>query len=333
LKEIKMNNVLLQVINLVTCFPLEKTKLFQKTPFLCAVNGVSFDLKKGETLGLVGESGCGKTTTGRSILRLVEPTAGQILFEDEDVSVLTGQDMRAFRRSAQMVFQDPFASLNPRMTVGDIVEEPLLIHGLHRNRAERKDLVASVLKKVGLEPDYMKRFPHEFSGGQRQRIGIARVLTLNPKLVVADEPVSALDVSIQAQIINLMVRLQEEFNISYLFISHDLAVVEHISHRVAIMYLGKIVEIAPAENIYAKPAHPYTKALLSAIPVPDPRSRIKGMVLRGDIPNPADPPSGCTFRTRCPIAEDVCSREVPEMREIGPDHLAACHALQPAGAE
>ncbi|HDZ23404.1 MAG TPA: ABC transporter ATP-binding protein [Desulfobacteraceae bacterium] len=261
-----MNNVLLQVINLVTCFPLEKTKLFQKTPFLCAVNGVSFDLKKGETLGLVGESGCGKTTTGRSILRLVEPTAGQILFEDEDVSVLTGQDMRAFRRSAQMVFQDPFASLNP-------------------------------------------------------------------KLVVADEPVSALDVSIQAQIINLMVRLQEEFNISYLFISHDLAVVEHISHRVAIMYLGKIVEIAPAENIYAKPAHPYTKALLSAIPVPDPRSRIKGMVLRGDIPNPADPPSGCTFRTRCPIAEDVCSREVAEMREIGPDHLAACHALQPAGAE
>jgi len=322
-----MKNVLLQVKDLVTCFALGKTRLFQGVHLLCAVKGVSFYLKEGETLGLVGESGCGKTTTGRSILRLVEPTAGEVLFEGRDVSGFDRHQMKGFRRSAQMIFQDPFASLNPRMTVGDIVEEPLLVHAVHRNSLERKDAVASVLKKVGLEPDYMRRFPHEFSGGQRQRIGIARVLTLNPKLIVADEPVSALDVSIQAQIINLMVRLQEELNMSYLFISHDLAVVEHISHRVAIMYLGKIVETAPAGNIYHNPRHPYTKALLSAIPVPDPRSRIKGTVLQGDIPNPADPPSGCAFRTRCPIADAVCSREDPRMKEFEPDHFAACHAL------
>ena len=323
-----MSDSLLQVKNLVTCFPLEKTRLFQRARHLCAVNGVSLYLRDGETLGLVGESGCGKTTTGRSILRLIEPTAGEIFFEGRDVSGLDSHGIKEFRKSAQMVFQDPFASLNPRMTVGDIVEEPLLVHGLHRNSTERKEVVASVLKKVGLEPDYMRRFPHEFSGGQRQRIGIARVLTLNPKLIVADEPVSALDVSIQAQIINLMVRLQEELKMSYLFISHDLAVVEHISHRVAIMYLGKIVETAPAENIYRDPKHPYTQALLSAIPVPNPRSRVKGTVLTGDIPNPADPPSGCSFRTRCPLAEDICRQEFPELKEVQPDHFAGCHALQ-----
>jgi len=322
-----MKDVLLQVKNLVTCFPLEKTKVIQKTPYLCAVDGVTFDLKRGETLGLVGESGCGKTSTGRSILRLVEPTAGQVFFEGKDVSRLDRHSMKGFRRSAQMIFQDPFASLNPRMKVGEIVEEPLLIHGLKRNSSERKDIVATLLKKVGLEPDYMRRFPHEFSGGQRQRIGIARVLTLNPKLIVADEPVSALDVSIQAQIINLMTRLQEELKVSYLFISHDLAVVEHISHRVAIMYLGKIVEIAPSGNIYAKPLHPYTKALLSAIPVPDPRSRIRSTVLQGDIPNPAHPPSGCKFHGRCPVGEPICSQEVPEMKEVEPNHFVACHAL------
>lgn len=323
----KMNDLLLQVKDLVTCFPLEKTKLIQRTKYLCAVTGVSLYLEEGEILGLVGESGCGKTTTGRSILRLVEPTSGQVLFEGKDVSGFDSHAMREFRRSAQIIFQDPFASLNPRMTVGDIVEEPLIVHDLHRNKADRKEVVASALRKVGLEPDYMNRFAHEFSGGQRQRIGIARVLTLNPKFIVADEPVSALDVSIQAQIINLMVRLQEEFNISYLFISHDLAVVEHISNRVAIMYMGKIVETAPRRNLYGSPRHPYTKALLSAIPVPDPRSRIKGAVLRGDIPNPVNPPSGCTFRTRCPMVLAVCSQEVPEMKEVEPNHFVACHTL------
>jgi oligopeptide transport system ATP-binding protein len=322
-----MNELLLQVKDLVKSFPLEKRGLFQRKRYLRVVNGVSLHLKEGETLGLVGESGCGKTTTGRSILRLTEPTSGEVRFEGEDVSGFESHRLHTFRRSAQMIFQDPFASLNPRMTVGDIVEEPLLVHGLCRNKAERIDAVAAVLKKVGLEPDYMKRFPHEFSGGQRQRIGIARVLTLNPKVIVADEPVSALDVSIQAQIINLLVRLQEEFKMSYLFISHDLAVVEHISNRVAIMYLGKIVETAPAGNIYEKPRHPYTKALLSAILFPDPRCRRKGPVLHGDIPNPAEPPSGCTFRTRCPLAEPLCGERIPEMKEIEPDHFVACHAV------
>jgi oligopeptide transport system ATP-binding protein len=321
-----MNELLLQVNDLIKTFPLEKTGLLQRKRYLSVVNGVSLHLEKGETLGLVGESGCGKTTTGRSILRLTEPTSGEVRFEGEDVSGFEGGRLHAFRRSAQMIFQDPFASLNPRMTVGDIVEEPLLVHGLCRNKAERRDAVAAVLKRVGLEADYMKRFPHEFSGGQRQRIGIARVLTLNPKLIVADEPVSALDVSIQAQIINLLVRLQEEFNMSYLFISHDLAVVEHISNRVAIMYLGRIVETAPAGNIYEKPKHPYTKALLSAIPFPDPRSRRKGSVLHGDIPNPANPPSGCTFRTRCPVAEPACGERIPEMKEVEQDHFVACRA-------
>ena len=321
-----MNNLLLDVNDLVKSFPLKKSRFFQEARYVYAVNGVSFSLKKGETLGLVGESGCGKTTTGRAILRLIEPTSGVINFEGQDVAKFNENKLKGFRRNAQMIFQDPFASLNPRMTVGDIVGEPLLVHNMG-TKAQRTDRVAEVLEKVGLEADYMKRFPHEFSGGQRQRIGIARVLTLNPKLIIADEPVSALDVSIQAQIINLLVNLQEEFQLSYLFVSHDLAVVEHISDRVAIMYLGKIVEIAPGQNIYSRPRHPYTQALLSAIPVPDPKSAMQRTILQGDIPSPENPPSGCTFRTRCPHARTVCSQEIPEMIEVSQTHYAACHLL------
>jgi oligopeptide transport system ATP-binding protein len=319
-----MNELLLDVKELVKNFPLKKTRLFQEQPYVYAVNGVSFHLNKGETLGLVGESGCGKTTTGRVILRLIEPTAGVINFEGQNVADLKNKDLKEFRRRAQMVFQDPFASLNPRMTVGDIVGEPLLVHGIG-TAADREDRVAEVLDKVGLEPAYMRRFPHEFSGGQRQRIGIARVLTLNPRLLIADEPVSALDVSIQAQIINLLVRLQEELQLSYLFISHDLAVVEHIADRVAIMYLGKIVEIAPSQSIYNDARHPYTQALLTAIPIPDPKSAQQRTPLQGDIPNPANPPSGCTFRTRCPLAQKICCEEIPSVKKVGEEHYAACH--------
>jgi oligopeptide transport system ATP-binding protein len=318
-----METMLLDVKNLIKSFPLKKTRIFQEQHYVQAVNGVSFSLKKGETLGLVGESGCGKTTTGRAILRLIEPTSGAINFEGQNVAGFTEKELKEFRRNAQMIFQDPFASLNPRMKIGDIVSEPLFVHGMGTKK-ERTDKVAEVLNKVGLEPSYMKRFPYEFSGGQRQRIGIARVLTLNPKLIIADEPVSALDVSIQAQIINLMVRLQEEFRLSYLFVSHDLAVVEHISDRVAIMYLGKIVEIASSYEIYSEPRHPYTQSLLSAIPIPDPKSEMERTILQGDIPNPANPPSGCTFRTRCPMAEKICSQKVPEMVELGDEHFAAC---------
>jgi len=319
-----MNELLLDVKDLAKHFPLKKTKLFQEQPYVYAVNSVSFHLNKGETLGLVGESGCGKTTTGRVILRLIEPTSGVINFEGQDVADMKNKDLKEFRRRAQMVFQDPFASLNPRMTVGDIVGEPLLVHGIG-TAADRADRVAEVLDKVGLEPAYMRRFPHEFSGGQRQRIGIARVLTLNPRLLIADEPVSALDVSIQAQIINLLVRLQEELQLSYLFVSHDLAVVEHIADRVAIMYLGKIVENAPSQLIYNDARHPYTRALLTAIPIPDPKSSLQRTPLQGDIPNPANPPSGCTFRTRCPLAQKICSEEIPAMKKVGDEHYAACH--------
>ena len=319
-----MNELLLDVKNLVKNFPLKKAGLFQEQRYVYAVSGVSFYLNKGETLGLVGESGCGKTTTGRVILRLIEPTAGVINFEGQDVADFKDKDLKEFRRRAQIIFQDPFASLNPRMTVGDIVGEPLLVHGIG-TKNDRADRVAEVLDKVGLEPDYMRRFPHEFSGGQRQRIGIARVLTLNPKLLIADEPVSALDVSIQAQIINLLVRLQDEFQLSYLFVSHDLAVGEHIADRVAIMYLGKIVEIAPSRSIYNDPRHPYTQALLTAIPIPDPKSALQRTPLQGDIPNPANPPSGCPFRTRCPLAQKICSEDVPVMKNVGEEHYAACH--------
>ncbi|HYH87259.1 MAG TPA: dipeptide ABC transporter ATP-binding protein [Pyrinomonadaceae bacterium] len=288
-----------------------------------AVDGVTFEIFRGETLGLVGESGCGKSTVGRCLLRLIEPTRGEIRFGDEDVLSLRGGDLRRLRREMQIIFQDPYASLNPRMKVRDIVAEPLIIHGIG-DRAERRERVADLLRKVGLDPDYMNRYPHEFSGGQRQRIGIARALALNPKLIVADEPVSALDVSVQAQVVNLLEDLQKEFNLTYLFISHGLAIVEHISDRVAVMYLGRIVEVATAEELYANPLHPYTRALLSAIPIPDPTRKRERIVLKGDVPTPINPPSGCRFHTRCPEAIAECAQIDPDLREITPGHTVAC---------
>jgi oligopeptide/dipeptide ABC transporter ATP-binding protein len=309
---------LVSVRDLVKHFPVEGS-----TDVVRAVDGVSFEIFAGETLGLVGESGCGKSTVGRCMLRLIEPTSGHIYFEGRDILALNKKELREIRREMQIIFQDPYASLNPRMKIGDIVGEPLVIHN-QGTKSERRDRVAALLRRVGLDPDYVNRYAHEFSGGQRQRIGVARSLALNPKLIVADEPVSALDVSVQAQVVNLLQELQEEFKLTYLFISHGLAVVEHISTRVAVMYLGRIVEIAGAAELYAQPLHPYTQALLSAIPIPDPAQKRKRIVLQGDVPTPINPPSGCRFRTRCPLAIEDCARIDPELREVSPGHQVAC---------
>src|SRR5438105_1794288 len=312
------HNALVKVRDLVKHFPVEGTDDVWR-----ALDGVTFDIVRGETLGLVGESGCGKSTTGRCILRLIEPTRGDIEFEGRDVTAMGKRELRELRHEMQIIFQDPNASLNPRMKIGDIIAEPLVIHRIC-NKAERRERVAWLLAKVGLDADYMKRYSHEFSGGQLQRIGVARALALNPKLIVADEPVSALDVSVQAQVVNLLQDLQQEFGLTYLFISHGLAVVEHISTRVAVMYLGRIVEIADAKELYINPLHPYTIALLSAIPVPDPKEKRDRIILKGDVPTSRNPPSGCRFRTRCPIAISDYSRIDPELREITPGHTVAC---------
>ncbi len=309
---------LVRVRHLVKHFPVENSD-----DVVRAVDDVSFDIFAGETLGLVGESGCGKSTVGRCLLRLYEPTSGDVFFEGQNIVGLPNNQMQILRREMQIIFQDPYASLNPRLSILSTVSEPLKIHGIG-NKTEREERVADLLKKVGLDPAYMFRYPHEFSGGQRQRIGIARALALNPKLIIADEPVSALDVSIQAQVVNLLQDLQSEFGLTYLFISHGLAVVEHISKRVAVMYLGKIVEISEGRELYDNPLHPYTRALLSAIPVPDPKKKRERIVLQGDVPTPINPPSGCRFRTRCPLAIEDCAKVVPELREIETDHFAAC---------
>ena len=309
---------LLETKDLVKHFPVENSD-----DIVRAVDGASFDIFEGETLGLVGESGCGKSTVGRCLLRLIEPTSGEVSFEGSDITHLPSSEMRAMRREMQIIFQDPYASLNPRLSILSIISEPLKIHGIG-NKQEQNDRVAELLAQVGLDPKYADRYPHEFSGGQRQRIGIARALALNPKLIVCDEPVSALDVSVQAQVVNLLQELQDKFGLTYLFISHGLAVVEHISDRVAVMYLGKIVEICDADELYDDPLHPYTEALLSAIPIPDPKIKRNRIVLKGDVPTPINPPSGCRFRTRCPIASEECAKVVPEMREVAPGHFAAC---------
>jgi oligopeptide/dipeptide ABC transporter ATP-binding protein len=314
----------LEVEDLKKHFPVRKGLLARTIGHVYAVDGVSFTIGEGETLGLVGESGCGKSTAGRTVLRLVEPTAGSIRIGGTDITHLPKKDLRPYRRQMQIIFQDPFSSLNPRKSAGRIVGELLEVHGIATGK-ENDDIVAGLFERVGLRAAQMQAFPHEFSGGQRQRIGIARALALNPRLIIGDEPVSALDVSIQAQVINLLQDLQEEFRLSYLFIAHDLAVVEHISHRIAVMYLGRIVEYTDKRTLFTDPQHPYTEALLSAVPIPDPTIRRNKVILQGDVPSPINPPPGCHFHTRCPYAEERCRVEVPELKEIRPGHVVACH--------
>ena len=325
------SNTLLEISNLRKYFPIKQGMLRREVGNIRAVDDVSFNINEGETLGLVGESGCGKTTTARCILRAVDPTSGEVLYRSPDGSVVdvasaTRTQLRSLRREMQMIFQDPFSSLNPRMTLLDIVGEPLLIDGV--GRSEREERVAELLGLVGLRSEFMRRFPHAFSGGQRQRIGIARALALNPRLIVADEPVSALDVSVQAQVLNLMMDLQRDLGLTYLFVAHDLSVVKHISDRVAVMYVGKLVETAPTEDLFASPKHPYTAALLSSVPEPDPRIQRERVVLQGEVANPANPPTGCYFNPRCRFATDQCRTETPELREIAPEHFVSCHRAE-----
>jgi len=315
---------LLEVVDLKKHFPIKKGLLSRGGGKVFAVDGISFHINQGETLGLVGESGCGKSTVGRTVLRLLDPTAGSIRLNGRDITDLSKAEMRPVRREMQIIFQDPYSSLNPRMSAGDIVEELLRVHDIG-SAAERKQRVAELFDRVGLRKAQMNSFPHEFSGGQRQRIGIARALALNPQVIIGDEPVSALDVSIQAQVINLLMDLQAEFNLSYLFIAHDLAVVEHISHRIAVMYLGKIVEYTDKKTLFTNPQHPYTEALLSAVPIPDPTVRRKKTILQGDVPSPIQPPPGCHFHTRCPYAEEQCKIEVPVLKAYSPGHMVSCH--------
>lgn len=315
---------ILEVRDLKKYFPVKGGFFSRDHVAVKAVDGVSFSLEKGETLGLVGESGCGKSTLGRCLLRLIEPTSGHVLFEDADMTSLPRNQLRQLRKHIQIIFQDPYSSLNPRLNVGQIISEPMRNYGTG-NREELAARVDDLMEKVGLFPEQKRRYPHQFSGGQRQRIGIARALALNPKIIICDEPVSALDVSIQAQVINLLQELQEELELSYLFIAHDLSVVEHISDRVAVMYLGKIVELARDETIYNAPRHPYTQALLSAVPIPDPEISRQRIILEGDVPSPLNPPEGCLFHTRCPERKDICQREVPEFRSLDNDHWVACH--------
>lgn len=319
-----MSKVLLKVDGLKKYFPIRKGVLNTQVGDVKAVDDVSFEVFEGETLGIVGESGCGKSTTGRLLMRLLEPTEGEIEFAGKMISELSNNEMRKARRDIQMIFQDPYASLNPRHNIGKILEEPLIVHGMG-NAKERKQKVLELLEIVGLNEYHVKRYPHQFSGGQRQRIGIARALMTNPRLIIADEPVSALDVSIQAQVLNLLQNLQKDLKLTYVFISHDLGVVRHISNRVGVMYLGKLVELTASEDLYAEPLHPYTQALLSSVPVPDPTFEREQLIISGDIPSASNPPSGCTFHTRCPFKKEECSQVVPKMQEVKPGHYVACH--------
>lgn len=321
-----MGEALIKVNNLVKHFPV-KGKYGNKYTVVKAIDGVSFQIQEGETFGLVGESGCGKSTLGRSILRLIEPTAGEVYYKGMDILSKSRKDMRKLRKELQIIFQDPYSSLNPRMTVAEIVGEGMVAHGIYKHNKAAREHISQIVEKCGLEGYHINRYPHQFSGGQRQRIGIARALSLDPRFIVADEPVSALDVSVQAQIINLMMRLQEEMGLSYLFISHDLSVIKHISDRIGVMYLGSLVEVSPKKEIYRSPLHPYTKALLSAIPKPNPKTKIVMKNIKGEIPSNTQLPTGCKFHTRCPYATEWCKREVPQLREIDPEHYVACHLV------